>query len=98
MGNQEYMLCPRSHVFVGFHSSYAFLENNLVYTMLNPLRKKRVKVYAMPKQRIRYGVYSKSIPHAYNGQLHTYDEFNKTGINQVKQDNMIITKAPILKY
>jgi hypothetical protein len=36
MGNQEYILYPRSHVIVGFHSSYAFLENILVYAMLNP--------------------------------------------------------------
>jgi hypothetical protein len=42
------MPCPRSHVVVGFHSLYAFLENNLVYVMLNSLRKKRVRVYAMP--------------------------------------------------
>jgi hypothetical protein len=35
-------------VVVGFHNSYAFLENNLVYAMLNHLRKKRVRVYAMP--------------------------------------------------
>jgi hypothetical protein len=44
-------------VVVGFHSSYAFLENNLVYTMLNPLRKKRVRVYTMlnplGKKRVR---------------------------------------------
>jgi hypothetical protein len=36
MGNWEYILCPRSHVVVSFHRSYAFLENNLVYAMLNP--------------------------------------------------------------
>jgi hypothetical protein len=48
MGNREYTPCPRSHVFVGFHSFYAFLKNNLVYIMLNPLKNKRVKVYIMP--------------------------------------------------
>jgi hypothetical protein len=53
MGNQEYTPCPRSHVVVGFHSSYAFLENNLVYTMLNPLGKKRVRVYTMPNSLLR---------------------------------------------
>ena len=47
---------------------------------------------------IQIDLTNKSIPHAYNGQLHIYEEFNKTGINQVKQHNMIITKAPILKY
>jgi hypothetical protein len=26
MGNREYMPCPRSHVVVGFHSSYAFFR------------------------------------------------------------------------
>jgi hypothetical protein len=35
---------------------------------------------------------------SYNDQSHTYEEFNKIGINQVKQHNMILTKAPILKY
>ena len=29
---------------------------------------------------------------------HSYEEFDKIGINQVKYHNMIITKAPILKY
>jgi hypothetical protein len=53
MGNWEYTPCPRSHVVVGFHSSYAFLENNLVYTMLNPLGKKRVRVYTMPNSLLR---------------------------------------------
>ena len=43
MGNQEYIPCARSHVVVGFYSSYAFFENKLVYAMLNPLRKKRVR-------------------------------------------------------
>jgi hypothetical protein len=32
-------------VVVDFHSSFAFLENNLVYTILDPLGKKRVRVY-----------------------------------------------------
>jgi hypothetical protein len=40
-------------VVVGFHSSYAFLENNLVYTMLNPLGKKRIRVYTMPNSLLR---------------------------------------------
>jgi hypothetical protein len=40
-------------VVIGFHSSYAFLENNLVYAMLNPLKKKRVRVYAMPNSLLR---------------------------------------------
>jgi hypothetical protein len=53
MGNREYTPCPRSHVVVGFHSSYVFLENNLVYTMLNPLGKKRVRVYTMPNSLLR---------------------------------------------
>jgi hypothetical protein len=53
MENWEYMPCPRSHVVVGFHSSYAFLENNLVYAMLNPLRKKRVRIYTMPNSLLR---------------------------------------------
>ena len=53
MGNREYTPYPRSHVIVGFHSSYAFLKNNLVYTMLNPLGKKRVRVYTMPNSLLR---------------------------------------------
>jgi hypothetical protein len=32
-------------VVVDFHSSFAFLENNLVYIILDPLGKKRVRVY-----------------------------------------------------
>jgi hypothetical protein len=42
-----------SHAVVSFHSSYAFLENILVYTMLNPLGKKRVRVYIMPNLLLR---------------------------------------------
>jgi hypothetical protein len=53
MGNREYTPCPRSHVIVDFHSSYAFLENNLVYIMLNPLGKKRVRVYTMHNSLLR---------------------------------------------
>jgi hypothetical protein len=53
MGNREYIPCPRSHMVVGFHSSYVFLENNLVYTMLNPLGKKRVRIYTMPSSLLR---------------------------------------------
>jgi hypothetical protein len=64
MGNREYTPCPRSHVVVGFHSSYAFLENNLVYTMLNPLRKKRVRVYTMPNSLFRETNNLRSIHHA----------------------------------
>jgi hypothetical protein len=40
-------------VVVGFHNSYAFLESNLVYTMLNPLGKKRVRVYTMSNSLLR---------------------------------------------
>jgi hypothetical protein len=29
----------------------------------------------------------------HNGQSRTYEEFNKIGINQIKQHNMIITKG-----
>jgi hypothetical protein len=64
MGNREYTPCPRSHVVVSFHSSYAFIENNLVYTMLNPLRKKRVRVYTMPKSLLRETNSLRSIHHA----------------------------------
>jgi hypothetical protein len=53
MVNWEYILCPGSHVVVGFHNSYAFLENNLVYAMLNPLRNKRVRVYDIPNLLLR---------------------------------------------
>jgi hypothetical protein len=63
MGNREYILCPKSHVVVGFHNSYAFLENNLVYDMLNPLRKKRVKVYDMPNSLLRKTNNLRSIRH-----------------------------------
>jgi hypothetical protein len=58
------MPCPKSHVIVGFHSSYAFLENNLVYDKLNPLRKKRVRVYAMPNLLQREINSLRSIRHA----------------------------------
>jgi hypothetical protein len=51
-------------VVVDFHSSYAFLENNLVYAMLNPLRKERVRVYAMPNSFHRETNSLKSIHHA----------------------------------
>jgi hypothetical protein len=51
-------------VIVGFHSSYAFLENNLVYVMLNPLRKKIVRVYAMPNSLLRETNSVRSICHA----------------------------------
>jgi hypothetical protein len=64
MGNYEYTPCPRSHVVVGFHSSYAFLENNLVYTMLNLLRKKRVRVYTIPNSLLRETNSLRSIHHA----------------------------------
>jgi hypothetical protein len=47
---------------------------------------------------IQIDLINKSIPHANNGQSHTYEEFNKISINQVKHHNMIITKVPILKY
>jgi hypothetical protein len=53
MENREYIPCPRSHVFVGFHSFYDFLKNNLVYTMLNHLRKKKVRVYTMSDSLLR---------------------------------------------
>jgi hypothetical protein len=58
------MPCPRSHVVVGFHSSYVFLENNLVYAMLNPLRKKRVIVNVMPNLLRRETNSLRSIRHA----------------------------------
>jgi hypothetical protein len=51
-------------VVVGFHSSYAFLENNLVYTMLNPLGKKRVRVYTMPNSLLKETNSLRSIHHA----------------------------------
>jgi hypothetical protein len=40
-------------VVVSFHSSYIFLENNAIYAMLNPLRKKRVRVYSIPNSLLR---------------------------------------------
>ena len=55
---------PRFYVFVGFHSFYAFLNNNLVYIMLNPLRKKRVRVYTMPNSLLREANSLRSIHHA----------------------------------
>jgi hypothetical protein len=61
--NREYILCPKSHVVVGFYSSYAFLENNLVYDILNPLRKKRIRVYAMPNLLLRKTNNLRSICH-----------------------------------
>jgi hypothetical protein len=64
MGNRKYTPCPRSHVVVGFHSSYAFLENNLVYTMPNHLGKKRVRVYTMPNSLLRETNSLRSIHHA----------------------------------
>jgi hypothetical protein len=51
-------------VVVGFHSSYAFLKNNLVYTMLNPLGKKRVRVYIMPNSLLRETNSLRSIHHS----------------------------------
>jgi hypothetical protein len=51
-------------VVVGFHNSYAFLGNNLVYTMLNPLGKKRVRVYTMPNSLPRETNSLRSIHHA----------------------------------
>jgi hypothetical protein len=63
MGNREYMPYLRSHVVVGFHNSYAFLENNLVYAMLNTLIKKRVRVYAMINSLRRETNSLKSIRH-----------------------------------
>jgi hypothetical protein len=51
-------------VVVGFHSSYAFLENNLVYAILNPLRKQRVRVYDMPNLLLRETNSLRSIHHA----------------------------------
>jgi hypothetical protein len=50
-------------VVVGFHSLYAFLENNLVYTMLNPLGKKRVRVYTMSYSLLRETNSLRSIHH-----------------------------------
>ena len=64
MRNQEYIPYPRSHVFVGFYNFYAFLKNNLVYTMLNPLRKKRIRVYTMTNSLLRETNNLKSIHHA----------------------------------
>jgi hypothetical protein len=64
MGIQKYTPCPRSHMVVGFHSSYDFLENNLVYTMLNPLGKKRVRIYTMPNSLLRETNNLRSIHHA----------------------------------
>jgi hypothetical protein len=51
-------------VVVGFRSSYAFLENNLLYTMLNLLRKKRVRVYVIPNSLLRKTNSLRSICHA----------------------------------
>jgi hypothetical protein len=51
-------------VVVGFHSSYAFLENNLVYAILNPLREKIVRVYDMPNSLLRETNILRSIRHA----------------------------------
>ena len=64
MENQEYIPCHRSHVIVSFHSFYAFLKNNLVYTMLNPLRKKIVRIYTMPNSLLRETNSLRSIYHA----------------------------------
>jgi hypothetical protein len=63
IGNREYISCPRSHVVVNFHSSYTFLKNNLVYTMLNPLRIKRVRIYIMPNSLLRKTNSLRSIYH-----------------------------------
>jgi hypothetical protein len=81
MGNWEYTPCPRSHVVVGFHISYAFLENNLVYTMLNPLGKKRVRVYTISNSLLRETNSLKSIHHALRLATIKYSSCNlSTGI------------------
>jgi hypothetical protein len=51
-------------VFVGFHSFYAFLKNNLVYTILNPLRKEKIRVYTMPNSLLKETNSLRSIHHA----------------------------------
>jgi hypothetical protein len=51
-------------VFVGFHSFYAFLKNNLVYTILNPLRKEKIRVYIMPNLLLKETNSLRSIHHA----------------------------------
>jgi hypothetical protein len=63
-------------VVVGFHSSYAFLENNLVYAMLNPLRKKRVRAYAMPNSLRRETNSLRSIRHALRLKTIKYSSCN----------------------
>jgi hypothetical protein len=81
IGNQEYIPCPRSHMVVGFYSSYAFLENNLVYTMLNPLIKKRVRVYTMPNSLFRKTNSLRNICHALRLATIKYSSYNlSTGI------------------
>jgi hypothetical protein len=68
-------------VIVNFHSSYAFLENNLVYVMLNPLRKKRIRVYVMPNSLCRKTNNLKNISHALRLTTIKYSSCNlRTGI------------------
>jgi hypothetical protein len=76
MGNREYTSCPKSHVVVSFYSSYAFLENNLVYTMLNPLAKKRVRVYTVPNLLLRETDCLRSIHHALRLAIVKYSSCN----------------------
>jgi hypothetical protein len=68
-------------VVVGFHSSYAFSENNLMYAMLNPLRKKIVRVYAMLNSLRRETNSLRSIHHALRLTIIKYSSCNlSTGI------------------
>jgi hypothetical protein len=66
---------------VGFHNSYAFLENNLVYVMLNPLRKKRVRLYTIPNSLLRKTNSLRSIHYALRLATIKYSSCNlSTGI------------------
>jgi hypothetical protein len=68
-------------VVVGFHSSYAFLENNLVYAMLNPLRNKKVRVYTMPNSLLGKTNSLRSMRHAFRLATIKYSSCNlSTGI------------------
>jgi hypothetical protein len=68
-------------VVIGFHSSYAFLENSLVYTMLNPLGNKRVRVYTMPNSLLRETNSLRSIHYALRLATIKYSSCNlSTGI------------------
>jgi hypothetical protein len=78
MGNREYIPCPRSHVVVSFHSSYAFLENNLVCTMLNPLGKKRVRVYTIFNSLLRETNNLRSIHYALRLATIKYSSYNQS--------------------